>query len=235
MAPNPKRRKSSKRKPPARAQPDDRLRRQTWLLSQNIVVGHHATDISIKNDVLQGYMRLKPSWYPWHWLGDGVYFWENDGDRAVWWGQKLAADQAKNNKAYGTPFRIARPSVLGAVIRLGNCLDLTTDQGISFLADEYELVTKQYADAKAKLPKNQDTFRWLDNEVINSLCARYARQSGSKRIDTIRATFVSETPDLASYKAAFEGSAIPRQTYRIICVREESCILECFDPDGPGA
>jgi len=51
------------------------------------------------------------------WLGPGVYFWENDPIRALQW-------------ACLPERKIERPTLVGAVIDLGRCLDLTTQEGL---------------------------------------------------------------------------------------------------------
>lgn len=57
---------------------------------------------------------LKASENDYDWLGKGFYFWENNYERAL--------DFAKSPPGSK---RIAKPSVLGAVLDLGYCLDPT--------------------------------------------------------------------------------------------------------------
>lgn len=94
------------------------------------------------------------------WLGSGIYFWENDPVRAYQW-------------AAGSHRAQANPSVVGVVIDLGRCLDLTTQEGKEAVRAAYEGLRKLHAIAEQPLPKN--TFgpdkvkRHLDCAVINHL------------------------------------------------------------------
>lgn len=60
--------------------------------------------------------------------GWGIYFWENDPARGLEW----AASGKKNGK-------IKRPDVVGAIIDLGLCLDLTTRTGLEEVQLAYVL------------------------------------------------------------------------------------------------
>jgi len=63
---------------------------------------------------------MKPSSNLWDWLGEGIYFWEQNPERA--W--QFAEEQRERRK-------IAHPSVIGAFIQLGRCFDLTTSVATS--------------------------------------------------------------------------------------------------------
>ena len=81
------------------------------------VLGFHGAEKSIVDKVVQQQKRihLDHSTKSYDWLGHGVYFWENDPARGLEW----AVCGKKNEK-------IKRPDVVGAIIDLGRCLDLTT-------------------------------------------------------------------------------------------------------------
>ena len=76
----------------------------------NIILGFHGCTKEIGEKVIAGKEELIPSHNPYDWLGEGIYFGENDYDRA--W--EFAKETEKNE-----------PFVVGAVIYLGHCLDLT--------------------------------------------------------------------------------------------------------------
>lgn len=59
--------------------------------------------------------RSQPTNYDW--LGTGVYFWEHGAKRAL----RFAHDQKKRGK-------VKNPTVIGALIQLGNCFDLLDTQ-----------------------------------------------------------------------------------------------------------
>ncbi|WP_234851529.1 hypothetical protein [Sinorhizobium meliloti] len=79
------------------------------------VLGYHGCDKAVGMAALNGASPLLPSEKAYDWLGSGIYFWENDPERALEW-----ATQKAESGAYKEPF------VLGAIIDLGNCLDLIT-------------------------------------------------------------------------------------------------------------
>ena len=61
-----------------------------------------------------------------------MYFWENDPQRALEWA-KMLKNQSQNSKQ-----KIETPSVLGAVICLGNCLDFTEQKSLQKIKEHYE-------------------------------------------------------------------------------------------------
>ena len=79
-------------------------------ISPQIVVGFHGCDRSTFDQVIQQNVHLSSSANKYDWLGHGIYFWEGSYERALDW--------AKNSD------KVSEPSVIGAFIRLGNCLDL---------------------------------------------------------------------------------------------------------------
>jgi len=76
----------------------------------NLVIGFHGCCQDTYVNVLYNNQQLKKSDNKYDWLGNGIYFWENSYQRAYEWADK----KYKKNAA-----------VLGAVIDLGFCLNLT--------------------------------------------------------------------------------------------------------------
>jgi hypothetical protein len=76
-----------------------------------VVLGYHGCDAEFANALLSGETLIrdwKVSRNRYDWLGHGIYFWEHAPERAWAW--------ASASKKTG---------VIGAVIQLGRCLDLT--------------------------------------------------------------------------------------------------------------
>ena len=91
----------------------------------SIVIGYHGCTEYILNRVVNGYIEdLNFSENEYDWLGKGIYFWENDYERAKQW----AIENIKKHDS-----GIDRPAVLGAVILPHKCLDLTKIEGTIFL------------------------------------------------------------------------------------------------------
>ncbi len=105
------------------------------------VLGFHGCDKVFRDKVVskQG-VTPKLSTNDYDWLGSGVYFWENDHERALDW--------AKNTKCQ-------EPAVLGAVVDLGHCLDLLDLRNLQILKQGYQLLV-QLSDKLGKtLPQNK--------------------------------------------------------------------------------
>jgi hypothetical protein len=78
-----------------------------------LILGYHGCDRAVAEALLAG-EPFKISRHAYDWLGEGVYFWENDPERGLQWACIM--------KARGVP--IEAPAVVGAVIDPGLCLDL---------------------------------------------------------------------------------------------------------------
>ncbi len=66
--------------------------------------------------------QLKASENSYDWLGHGIYFWEQNLQRASEWAKRRYGKDA---------------AVIGAVIDLGNCLNLTDSASSNFLKGGY--------------------------------------------------------------------------------------------------
>lgn len=81
-------------------------------LPNHLVYGYHGTSTSLVPDILSGGFQM--SGFRGDWLGNAIYFWENDYDRAVHWAETKVVPKAGG-----------APAVVAAVIDLRDCLDLT--------------------------------------------------------------------------------------------------------------
>ena len=172
-----------------------------------------------------GGSRFQPSTKGYDWLGAGCYFWENDVVRAYRW----ATEHRR---------KFAHPSVVGVAIEPGNCLDLTTQSGITAVKVVYGEFIEIAEREKAPVPKNVDLakepggdkiLRHLDCAVMNYLytIAEAAQESNPKRrpYATVRALF-PEGSEL------YPGAGFRDKTHIQICVREPEQILGVFQiPD----
>lgn len=71
----------------------------------------------------------KPSVNEYDWLGNGHYFWEGSPHRAWEWAQSVHKRR---------PNVVRKPFVLGAVIDLGNCFNLTDSAAVRELRTAYD-------------------------------------------------------------------------------------------------
>ena len=144
----------------------------------------------------------KPSENEYDWLGHGIYFWEHSLERARRW----AGDDGM---------------VVGAVIQLGNCLDLTDLRYTSLLKRSYEDLRVDFDRRNLALPKNTGRdlkLRKLDCLVINSLSPTIL-----ENVDTVRGAFEEGAE-------AFPGAALKKETHIQIAVRNRESILGIFRP-----
>ncbi len=82
------------------------------------VTAFHSCDRELGMRLLNGSDELRPSHNPWDWLGPGIYFWEQNPSRALTYAEEAARQQQKFSGRIKTPF------VIGAIIELGECLNL---------------------------------------------------------------------------------------------------------------
>lgn len=157
------------------------------------------------------------------WLGTGIYFWESDPDRAHQWAVEAKIRHEARHRRNGTPIGVRRPFVVGAVINLANCLDLTTIEGVGLVREGYAAFAASVAEARAtnpdiEMPANtadEDMKgRYLDFQVINYTCQEYAKKN-KKPIDTVRGVFTEG-------KAVYDGAGFREKTHTQISVREPS-------------
>jgi hypothetical protein len=197
-------------------------------LHTSFVLGYHGCDRTIGEQALAGSLELIQSDQDHDWLGPGVYFWEGDPLRAREWAEAKAVRQPG-----------MQPYVIGAVIDLGHCLDLTTRDDIELLRDAYQgLLGSQEAEGKA-LPRNRDAgrdpnqdklLRNLDCAVIRYLhdsieeqIAQGTAEDELERFDTVRGLFREGAP-------IYPDSGFYERTHTQIAVRSLECIKGVFVP-----
>lgn len=185
----------------------------------NLIIAFHGCDEQTFNAVVRNGESLKPSTNEYDWLGNGAYFWEQNYERGLSW--------AKEQQKRGA---LEKPAVIGAVIDLGYCLNLTDSRYIDLLRNEYELMKEEFNLLGIKMPENEGKtsdklFRKLDCAVIEHLHASMA-DSENEPFDSVRGLFMEGRP-------IYEGSGFFAKTHVQICVRNPNCIKGYFDPRKP--
>jgi hypothetical protein len=115
-------------------------------LSSSFILGYHGCDKEVGDRLLAG-EQPKLSANDYDWLGHGMYFWESNPIR----GLEFARESSARSKA-----RLKNPAVIGAIIDLGLCLDLTTTGGVEWVRIAYDSLTKVVRKAGGSLPKNSE-------------------------------------------------------------------------------
>jgi hypothetical protein len=178
-----------------------------------MVLGFHGTQkLTVDEVVNQRVRHLSPSMQSYDWLGHGVYFWENDPQRAQEW----ALDK-----------KFANPGILGGVLDLGLCLDLNTRTGCDEVANAYDLLKVRLVRDGQPLPKNSygpDLLkRVLDCRVIMYL-HQLREDANLAPYDSVRAAFPESAP-------LYEGAGFRERNHIQICIRSpERCIKGYFKP-----
>ena len=194
-------------------------------------MGFHGCDAKVRDALLTNPNEIMISKEPYDWLGHGMYFWENNYERALQW----ANDKMKRG-------RIEMPAVIGAVLYLGYCCDLTDSRYIRILTDAHKGMVDEYKTLKKTLPQNRDLpfdkhkdkiLRELDCVVIEYMHSKIFDQvqtdieekgfSEAKVFDSTRGMFTEGGP-------AFEGSGLYAKTHTQICIRNLNCIQGFFLP-----
>lgn len=198
----------------------------------DFVIGFHGTDREVVEDILNGRERLEPSPRGYDWLGDGIYFWEDDPVMALWWAKRSREESLKANKAYRLPVKVETPAVIGAVIYVGECLNLAFAENQETIRQVHSSIAGHYRKLHHKLPSNDFFYRNLDCLVVNEACRALQRARG-KRVDTVRGVFAGR-PDggrSTEVQRTFKGSLLFSETYKIICVRTRKVIVDYFEVD----
>lgn len=196
--------------------------------SRSLVLGFHGCDERIGRQLIAGDIaHLSPSKNPYDWIGDGIYFFENDPERAL----HFAVTASQHPERDLTKGRIESPFVVGAVIDLRNCLDLSHQQGIREAAEALEALRVSRGDKP--LPRNKPAdaddgdiiVRNLDRAIVNYLHT-LRRMAELQPYDTVKSPFAQGQP-LAETSFFHEFSHVQ------IAVRNANCILGYFLPQSP--
>jgi len=187
------------------------------------VLGFHGCDKSVCNKIINGFDKLHPSGNDYDWLGNGIYFWENDPHRAL---DYVAMIQRNPRKG---PTIIQDPAVIGAIIDLGNCLNLVESKNLQVVRAAFELLKISQEKAGHALPLNKPIgkegdllLRQLDCAVIETLHA-FNRETARPAYDTVRGVFW-EGSDL------YPNAGFKEKNHIQICVRNINCIKGYFSP-----
>ena len=181
-------------------------------LSSSFVLGYHGCDREVAEKILAG-DEFTASQNEYDWLGWGIYFWEANPLR----GMEFANEWAGRGK-------IKDPYVIGAVIDLGFCLDLTTSTGVAAVKATYEDFAAYVATAGKSMPENRfgndRLLRELDCAVINHL--HQVRETINETpFQTVKGIFV-EGDEI------YPGAGFYANTHTQICVRDVNCIKGAF-------
>ena len=186
------------------------------MVSHSLVLGYHGCDLRVARKVISLKDSPRPSHNPWDWLGHGFYFWEDNPARAMRW---AVAERQRSDS------RIKQPAVLGAVIDLGNCLNLTDAEALNQVKvahDEYERLCHTAGIEMARNRGPELRARYLDCAVVELL--HQLRQEEKKpAFDTVRGFFIEG-------KELYINAGFRELDHLQICVRSLEQIVGFFWP-----
>jgi hypothetical protein len=149
-------------------------------------------------------------------LGDGIYFWEENPGRALQYAQESAQRKQFNLVPVTTPF------VLGAIIDLGNCLNLVEAESLRILGAAYEGSKATVDASEAGLLQNKGNNRALDCAIF-----KYIHHTNSIEnkpgYDTVRCAFPEG-------EEAYPNSSVTSRLHIQVAVRNPECIKGIFLP-----
>lgn len=197
----------------------------------NLIFGFHGCDESVRDRLLNQPDDIVMSKEKYDWLGHGMYFWENNYERALQW--------AEDKKRHG---RIKSPAVIGATLFLGYCCDFLDSTYIKTLKSYFDLMVETYAAVNQILPENKDLrhdrhkdkiLRELDCAVIEFMHSEISLKtqfdiktkgfSTNKIFDSTRGVFTEGGP-------VYAGAGIYEKSHIQICIRNPNCIKGFFLP-----
>lgn len=202
----------------------------TYQRLPGLVLGFHGCDAEIGEKLLRGEIQhLEHSANKYDWLGNGLYFWENDPLRA--W--EFA--QAQHRKPHTSKGHVKNPFVVGAVIDLGYCLNLTDRTALNELARAYTFLNVTYASTGEAMPVNAGEnlgARFLDRAVIEMVHG--VREAVSRQ------RMANNAPGLPAYDSVrspfpegehlYEGAGFRAHNHIQIAIRNNACIKGYFRP-----
>lgn len=192
-------------------------------LATSFVLGFHGCDRAVARRAVNGETKILESARDFDWLGPGSYFWESDQLRAIEWARWKA-----------TRGEYANPAVIGAVIDLGNCLDLVTREDQELLKKAFESFCQVQEAAGLPLPENKSApgggpdadrlLRYLDCAVIRHFHSIVEGSGGAAgKYDTVRGMFTEGA-------TLYPGSGFREKSHVQIAVRNPQCIKGLFLP-----
>jgi len=187
-----------------------------------LILGYHGCDREVGERLLAGKEQIRQSKNSFDWLGHGAYFWENDPERALEYAHRLREGAQKGHSVVKAPFAV------GAVLDLGNCLNLLRARNLDIVKDSYNVYVKHQQARKLAVPENKKSIgqdpdlrlRHLDCAVIEFL-HDVLEKTGQLSFDSVRGAFPEEAP-------LYPNAGFSRRTHIQICVRSMDCIKAYF-------
>ena len=145
------------------------MKQRLYANRPNLTIGFHGCDQSVVDKVITGKENLLVSTNDYDWLGSGIYFWENNEERAYNWACELSKRSGSSIKS---------PAVIGAVIDLGYCFDLTDSTYLQELKDAYNFLVDYSKLTRSSITRKQE-YR-IFNRPASKKIRLYGHSDGSQ-------------------------------------------------------
>lgn len=188
-----------------------------------LIIAFHGCDQSVSDKIVNGKAILSFSNNKYDWLGNGIYFWENNQQRALEFAGELKINPREGGQVIKTP------SVLGAVIDLGFCLDLLDTEYINLVKESHKTLMDSCRTLGLPIPVNKGLrgskdllLRNLDCAVIENL--HNQRDNNKLRsFDSVRGAFIEG-------ELLYSNAGFHEKNHIQICIRNPNCIKGFFLP-----
>jgi len=188
-----------------------------------LITAFHGCDKSVADKVVTAKAMLRASKNKYDWLGSGIYFWENNQQRALDF-----ADELKLQPPSGKQ-KIKTAAVVGAVIDLGFCLDLLDAEFIKLVKDSHTTLVESCKTLGLDIPVNKGVrgskellLRNLDCAVIENLHFQ-RKENGLPAFDSVRGVFIEGDP-------LYDNAGFHEKNHIQICICNPNCIKGFFIP-----
>ena len=169
--------------------------------SSPYIIGFHGCNQDVADALLREEPTFKKSTNHYDWLGNGMYFWENNPIRA--WEYILEVQKRE-------PHRIQNPTVVGAILDLGHCLNLVESRYINLLRDSFHTYKSIEG---VEIPSNKNAkndhdklFRHLDCAVIEFIHSVNKDINNGQEFDSVRGMFIEGNQ-------VYEGAGFHEKTH----------------------
>ena len=196
------------------------MKRGLYANRPNLTIGFHGCDQSLVDKVIAGKENLLASTNDYDWLGSGIYFWENNEERALEWAVELSKRPGSSVK---------QPAVIGAIIDLGYCFDLTDTAYLKELKKSYDFALEFSRISGIPMPVNKTLgnstdllLRKLDCYVIQTT-HRINREANKRAYDSVRGVFWEGKP-------LYPNAGFAEKNHIQICICNPNCIKGYFLP-----
>lgn len=183
-------------------------------IHHSLYLGYHGCEKSLAENLILGRQPMSPSVNSYDWLGSGIYFWEGDSRRAL----EFATDTKKCKE----------PFVIGAVLDLGYCFDLTHREDIDLLSTAWVNLVESNISLVNKASKRGENgelmLRYLDCYVINAL-HEFNKSNGIRPFDSVRAAFWEG-------QEIYPTAGFREKSHIQLCICNPNCVLGLFLPQG---